>query len=289
MSKKKDKKEKKLRQEKRQERRFVARSAWNPWLVRVVGMLGSAGLGAGAWAWFYAKSFELDDKLKPLPGYLIAGGAVLLGIAIWLGTSSEPPIRVGAPGIAMERGDLRRMPWWAVKSITFEPGALALVVSGNDETGKTWTFKVPLNAHPEAVAWIVKEARERIPKKVDIEDAMLEKLPEAVPYAGMRIDLEPLQVVGHKCAVSGQTISFEPDARICTRCERVYFKRAVPKKCKCGANLEHLRAGSIQDAELQQAADEDADEDEDEDEDDAEADAHESESAQTEKAEKSEA
>ncbi|HEY8079030.1 MAG TPA: hypothetical protein VIF62_33085 [Labilithrix sp.] len=250
MSKKKDKKEKKQKLEKRQERRFVARSAWSPMLVRSVGMLGSALLGCGVYGYFWAKSFSDDPKWQPIPGYLIAAGAVLLGVAIWLGTSSEPTVRVGAPGIAVEKGDLRRMAWWAVKSIAFETGSLALVVSGDDESGKHWTFKVALKAQPEAVAWIVKEARDRIPKKVDISDEMLEQLPEAMPHAGMRVDLEPLQVVGHKCAQSGQTISFEPDARICTRCERVYFKRAVPKKCKCGANLEHLRAGSIQDAEL---------------------------------------
>ncbi len=275
MTKKKEKKEKKQKLEKRQERRFVARSAWSPWVVRGVGMVGSAALGAGVWAYFYAKSFTDDPKLQPLPGYLIAAGAVMLGVAIWLGTSSEPPVRVGAPGIAVERGDLRRMPWWAVKSITFESGSLALVVSGADEHAKSWTFKVPLKAHPEAIAWIVKEARDRVPKKVDISDELLEGLPEATPHAGMRLDLEPLQVVGHKCAASGQTISYEPDARICTRCERVYFKRAVPKKCKCGANLEHLRAGSVQDAEYDEPAD-------DEDEEAAEE-------ADEEKAEKSEA
>jgi hypothetical protein len=261
MSKKKDKKDKKPKGEKRLERRFVAQSAWNPWITRVVGMLGAAALGGGAWGYFYAKSFEMDDSFKPLPSYLIAGGAVVLGVAIWLGTSSEVPLRVGAPGIAMERGDLRRMPWWAVKHIAFEAGSLSLTVSGDDETGKSWTFKVPLKSHPEALAWIVKEARDRVPKVVDINEAMLEKLPEAQPHAGMRVELEPLQVVGHKCAATKKTISFEPDARICTRCERVYFKSNVPKKCKCGANLEHLRT-----VEQEETTHEEEDDDEESDE-----------------------
>jgi hypothetical protein len=258
----KKKKEKKPKGERRQERRFVAQSAWNPWITRVVGMLAAAALGAGLWGYFYAKSLELDDQLKPLPSYLIAGGAVVLGVAIWLGTSSEVPIRVGAPGIGVERGDLRRMPWYGVKHIAFETGTLSLVVSGDDESSKSWTFKVPLKSHPEAVAWIVREARERVPKVVDINEAMLEKLPEAATHAGTRIDLEPLQVVGHKCAATGQTISYEPDARVCTRCERVYYKRNVPKKCKCGANLAHLRTAIM--IEDENEDENDADEDEDE-------------------------
>lgn len=254
------KKKKGEARERRQERRFVAQSAMNPWIVRVLGMLGALALGAGTYGYFYGHLGDADEKLKPLPSYLIAAGAVLTGVAIWLGTSSETPIRVGAPGIGVERGDVRRMPWWAVKKITWESGSLSLVVVGNDESGAPWTLKVPMKAHPEAVAWIVKEALHRVPKVVDIEDSKLEQIPDASPLAGTKIDLEPLQVVGKKCAASGKTISYEPDARVCTRCERVYFKRNVPKKCKCGAGLDHLRAGSLQEADTTEDADADADE-----------------------------
>ena len=81
----------------------------------------------------------------------------------------------------------------------------------------------------------------RIPRRLDIEEAMLEKIPAASEHAGQRIDLEPLQVVGKKDAITGKMITYEPDARVCTRCERVYAKRSVPKKCKCGESLAHLR------------------------------------------------
>jgi hypothetical protein len=238
------KKKEKFEGRRRQERRFVAQSAYSPWIVRVLGGLGELALGAGAWGYFYGHLGDLDEKLRPIPSYLIAAGAVLTGVAIWLGTSSETPIRVGAPGIGVERGELRRMPWWSVKKIVWEAGSLSLVVSGNDEAGTSWTFKVPLKIHPEAVAWIVKEATQRVPKVLDIPDSVLDKLPEASNLQGMKLDLEPLQVVGKKCAATGKTITYEPDARICARCERVYYKRAVPKKCKCGAGLEHLR-GSV--------------------------------------------
>jgi hypothetical protein len=235
-------KKKKDKGPRRQERRFVAQSAFNPWLVRVLGGLGATALGAGTWGYVYGHAFEADEKLKPIPSYLIAAGAVLTGATIWVGTSSETPLRVGAPGIAMEKGEVRRMPWSNVSQISWESGNLALVVAGKDESGSPWTFKVPVKAHPEAAGWIVKEALARIPKVVDISDLVLGKLPGANPHAGMVIDLEPLQVVGKKDAISGKTISYEPDARVCPRCERVYFKRTVPKRCKCGNSLLDLRS-----------------------------------------------
>ena len=245
----------------RQERRFVSQAATNPTIVGVAGALSALLLGAGLWAYFYAKSFAEDEQLKVVPSYLIAAGAVVMGITIWIGTSSESPLRVGAPGIAVERGELRRMPWWAVEKILFEPGSLALVITGKDEAGSDWTFKVPVKAHHEAVAWIVKEAQDRVPRRVDIDDDLLEKLPAAHEHAGLRVDLEPLQVVGKKCAVTGKTISYEPDARVCPQCERVYVKASVPKKCRCGTSLVHLRPKSllgIDDAE--EVAEEDDDE-----------------------------
>jgi len=245
---KKRKKNKKAKGPKRIERRFVAQSSQSPWLVRVLAALGAMLLGAGAWAFVYAHSFEHDEKLRPLPAYVVAAGSVITGIAIWLGTSSEPPIRVGAPGIAVERGDLRRMPWSGLAKLTYEASTHALVLVGDDESGQSWTFRVSAKAHPEAVGWILKESLDRVPKVVKIDDATVDKLPGAPPHAGMQIELEPLQVVGRKDAATGQLISYEPDARVCTRCERVYFKRSIPKKCKCGASLFALRSTVVEEA-----------------------------------------
>jgi hypothetical protein len=178
-----------------------------------------------------------------MPSYVVAAGAVLTGVAIWLGTTSEPVVRVGDPGISVDRGEVRRMPWWAVSSITWESGNLALVITGHDEGGTAWTFKVSVSSQPEAVGWIVSEAQRRVPKVVDIDEAVLEKFPPALPHAGMKIDLEPLQVVGKRDAVTREIISYEPDATVCARCERIYKKREAPKKCKCGALLSARDAG----------------------------------------------
>jgi hypothetical protein len=271
-------KKKKDRGPRRQERRFIAQSSYNPWLVRILGGLGATALGAGTWGYVYGHAFEADEKLKPIPSYLIAAGAVFTGATIWLGTSSETPLRVGAPGIAMEKGEVRRMPWSNVSQISWESGNLALIIAGKDETGTSWTFKVPIKSHAEAAGWIVKEALDRIPKVVDISDGVLEKFPGANPHAGMTIDLEPLQVVGKKDAITGKTISYEPDARVCPRCERVYYKRTVPKRCKCGNSLLQLRAQITQDEDEDEddeledegddASDGDGDGDDDDDDDD---------------------
>lgn len=254
----------------RQERRFVSQASTNANVVRGFGALAALLLGAGLWGYFYAKSFADDDALRTVPSYLVAAGAVVMGITIWIGTSSESPIRVGDPGISVEKGELRRMPWWGVEKITFEAGTLALVVVGKDELGADWTFKVPVKPHPEAVAWIVKEALDRVPRRVDIEDGLLDRLPEAHEHAGQRVDLEPLQVVGKRCAITNKTISYEPDARVCPRCERVYEKKAVPKKCKCGNSLVHLRPkplegiDDVEEVDTRDASDDASDETSDE-------------------------
>lgn len=244
----KGKKDKRRAGAKRQERRFVSQAATNPMIVRGVGALAALLLGAGVWAYFYAQSFTADAD-RSIPSYLIAAGAVLMGVAIWIGTSAENPVRVGDPGIAVEKGELRRMPWWGVEKITFEAGSLAISITGTDESNTAWSFKVSVKAHPEAVGWIIREALDRIPRRVDIPEETLEKLPAAGEHAGQKLDLEPLQVVGKRCAVTGKTISYEPDGRVCPRCERVYAKRSVPKKCKCGNSLVHLRS-SVMDEDL---------------------------------------
>jgi hypothetical protein len=256
------KKAKKKSGPKRLDRRFVAHSAQNPWLVRVLGIIGAMALGAGVYGYFYGESFKkaaeaaraanempAQDALRmeAVPLYVVAFAAVILGITIWLGTSSEAPIRVGAPGIGMERGELRRMPWWSISQITWQGGNAALAIVGKDEAGTPWSFRVSSKAHPEAVGWILKESLDRVPKVVDIPDSIIENLPGAGIHAGQLVELEPLQVVGKKDAITGKLISYEPDARVCARCERVYFKRSVPKRCKCGASLADLRGGIIQD------------------------------------------
>ena len=179
-----------------------------------------------------------DDGPEPLKyaSYVLAAGAALVGIAIWVGTSGEPALRVGDAGLAVEKGGVRRMPWYAVERIEWREEAVRVV--GKDELGQALTVVVPVSCHAQAAAWIVSEARERVPALVDVPDDAA--LPEARAGAGEVLALEPPQVVGKHCASSGRVIAYEPDARTCPRCERVYHKASVPESCECGASLGQL-------------------------------------------------
>jgi hypothetical protein len=195
-------------------------------------------MGLGAWAEF--GSLVRDGGPEPLKiaPYILAAGAVLVAIAVWIGTSGEASLRVGDAGGAVERAGVRRMPWYAVERVTWQDQAVR--VTGKDESGAETTIVASLRHQPQAASWIVKEARERIAAAVDVpEDAPLPS-----PRAGQALALEPPQLVGRHCAASGKVISYEPDGRLCPRCERVYHKAHVPETCACGASLGELHSES---------------------------------------------
>ncbi|HXX66166.1 MAG TPA: hypothetical protein VEK07_03240 [Polyangiaceae bacterium] len=222
----------------RSERRFEPRASTKPIIPYVLGALGALAMGAGFWGQFGA-TLEGQD-LDPFKGavWLLGVGAIAVGAAIWLGTSGEPPLRVGDGGIGLEKGQVRRIPWHAVERVEWRGEAVR--VTGRDEEGASLLLVVKSMTHPQAAAWIVREARARVPAVVDVPaDATL---PEASATAGTNSSLEPPQVVGKRCAASGKAISFEPDARVCPRCERVYHKAHVPESCACGGSLGDLRS-----------------------------------------------
>jgi hypothetical protein len=163
-----------------------------------------------------------------------------------MGTSGEPAVRVGAGGIATEKGDLRRMPWYEVESITWDNDRQKLDVRGKDEGGKDMSLTLAALSHPQACAWILKEARDRIPKLVEVPDQP-RGIPKASATEGQSILLDPVQVVGRRCMASGESLLYEPDSRICPKCERVYHKEHVPDECACGASLAGMRPGSSKD------------------------------------------
>jgi hypothetical protein len=221
----------------RRERRFEPRATTQPWVAYATGAVGALGMGAGTWSQF--GSVLGSSTVAPLAAspYILAVGAVLVGVAIWIGTSGEPALRVGDAGVGVERGAVRRMPWYSVERIEWRNEIVRVI--GKDDAGVPATIVAKLASQPQAAAWIVKEARERIPALVDVPaDATL---PEAGVHAGAILPLDPPQVVGRHCAASGQVISFEPDARVCPRCERVYHRAHVPEQCACGASLVDLR------------------------------------------------
>jgi len=223
----------------RREQRFEARPNATPLVSHGLGALGALAMGAGAWGQF--GSLVTDAGPEPLKGaaYILFGGSLAVAAAIWLGTSGEPVLRVGDGGIGIEKGQIRRIPWHGVERIEWRGEAVR--VTGKDQSGVAVTLVVPVAKQPQAAAWIVKEARERVPSVVDVPEGTV---PAAVASVGQAISLDPVQVVGMHCAASDQIISYEPDARVCRRCERVYIKTQVPETCACGASLADLKARS---------------------------------------------
>jgi hypothetical protein len=235
---KKTKTSKREKARERRERRFDPQGATSSRIVYLVGAIGAVAMGAGAWGQFGALVHEGGPEPLKFASYILAAGALLVGAAIWIGTSGDPSLRVGDAGLAIEKGGLRRMPWYAIERIEWRDEAVR--VTGKDEAGAAMSIVAKLKSQPQAAAWIVKEARERIPTAVDVPaDATL---PDPRASAGETLALEPPQVVGKHCASSGKVIAFEPDARVCPRCERVYFKTSVPAECECGASLVELQA-----------------------------------------------
>jgi hypothetical protein len=222
----------------RRERRFDPQASAQPVVVYLVGAVGAILMGAGAWEQFGYLVHEGGPEALKLAPYVLAAGALLVGAAIWIGTSGDPSLRVGDAGLALEKGSLRRMPWYAIERIEWREATVRVV--GKDEAGAALTIAASLKSHPQAAAYIVREARERIPAVVDVpEDATL---PEVNATAGESLRLDAPHVVGKHCATSGKVIAFEPDARVCPRCERVYHKAHVPDACECGASLVDLRS-----------------------------------------------
>lgn len=225
----------------RLERRFVAGSSSHPFMVYALAWVGALALGIAVYGMFFAKSENLLGEFKGVSTPFVVGaiGLVALGVAVWFGSSGLPTLRVGDAGVAIESGEVRRMPWYLVNRIEWSESKQAILVVGKDANERLLDFDVPVRGHGVAAAWLVKEAADRIPKKVTISSAVKSKLPRAEDDASSQIvRLEPLQVVGRKCAASGKVIGYEPDGRVCNVCERVYLVEHAPQRCKCGASMK---------------------------------------------------
>lgn len=221
----------------RKERQFEPAALTSKWNVYLAGGVGALLMGAGAWGQFGSLLTDGGPEPYKFAPYILAAGALLVGVAIWIGTSGDPALRVGDGGIAVVKSGVRRMPWYAVERVEWVDDAI--VARGKDEAGVEMVVTATLTTHPQAAAWIVKEVRERVPAVLELpEDAAL---PDPLASAGAVHALEPTQVVGRHCAESGKVIAYEPDARVCVRCERVYHRSSVPETCACGASLAELR------------------------------------------------
>lgn len=210
------------------ERRFVpeptARSNW----IAMFGGLGAALLGAGVYGqWVH------DGPLESAP-LVLAIGAAALAVAGVMGDPGAAPIRVGKSGVAVERGTQPdRIAWWEVERIAFEPSGAVVV-----EASPGRKIAAGIIHHAAAAAWILKEALDRIPQRVQVDPERRPTLLTGTHEGGALVPGEPVQTAGRRCKASGTLISFERDARVCDRCAQVYHREHVPKQClTCDAPL----------------------------------------------------
>jgi hypothetical protein len=213
------------------ERRFTAEPTGKNNIRALIAGIGAALLGAGSYA-----AWVPDVPMDYAP-YLFAAGAAGLIVAALMGDSDSAPLRVGAAGVAIEHGGApERIAWYEVERVTLE-GERVLV----EGAGKR--LSASRKQHGAAAAWIVKEALERVPKRVTIADDRAAQLLRGADEPGQVLPVEGIQVAGRRCKASQVIISFEQDARLCARCGEVYDKKHVPPRClTCDAPIEHRAA-----------------------------------------------
>jgi hypothetical protein len=192
--------------------------------------VGAALLGAGVYGQL------VRATALPYAPVLLLLGVVVLGFGWQQATTRPAAVLVGDAGVASEESDpLRWLPWSRVEAVAVERGEL--VVRGDGRS-----LSVPLDAHPQAAAWVVKEALARVPGKVNVDEAARERL-KADEAAGEVRELGPAQAAGARCRNSDRVIAFDEDARLCPRCGEVYHKDEVPDAClACSAPLAELKA-----------------------------------------------
>jgi hypothetical protein len=215
----KNRKKKSPAKKKRHERRFVADAMQSSKGSALLGAAGALALGAGVYAQW------IRDPALPYGTYLVAGGAVVLGAAMWFGDVSGVPVRIGDGGVAIERGsDVIRLLWCDVERIQIVGSNV--VISGDGTK-----LELPVAAHKLAIAWVLKEAAERVPDVLDVKRSAVDGLPETRDADGERIVVKDLQIAGRRCARSDEMITLERDARVCAGCGQVYHHHHVPKTC----------------------------------------------------------
>lgn len=203
----------------RKERRFYPEPTYASRVPIFAGMVGALALGAGVYG-----NWIRDEALAFAP-YLVAGGAAVLGGALWKTGAEQANVRVGDAGVALERGaDLLRILWCDMERVAIDNGRVVI-------TGKGATISFPLDAHPKATAWLASEGGRRVPDVIAFKREQIEKLPEPRDLDGELVTIEELQVTGRRCRATDKAIAFERDARLCPQCGEVYLKDQVPKTC----------------------------------------------------------
>jgi hypothetical protein len=185
--------------------------------------VGSLLLGAGTQAQW------IVETPRPFAVYLLAVGALGLIYGLWVNGRDARPVRVGDAGLAFEQGgEIQRFPWYDMKRIRIQGGAVVIEHSRR-------TVKVHTVAHAAAAAILIEEAARRIPDRLEISPNQKSALPKVDRASLERLRVMDLQVVGRHCRASDEPIKLEEDARLCPRCGALYSKEHLPQACvECG-------------------------------------------------------
>jgi hypothetical protein len=209
------------------ERRFVPEPTGRTNLTALMNGVGAAAFGAATYATWIS-----EEPMSAGP-VLFGGGVVAIVAAALLGDTS-PPLRVGAGGVGVEQGGRQpeRAAWCDVTEVTLEDGKRVVVTSAGPRV------VAELDRHAAAAAWIVKEALDRIPKRVKIDPERAAQIVRGTDEHGAVVSYEPVQVAGRRCAKCDAVIAFEVDARLCARCGQAYHRDHLPERCSaCDAEL----------------------------------------------------
>jgi hypothetical protein len=174
-----------------------------------------------------------DAAVAPYTTECLAVAAVLMAVATYLASSRGMRMRVGPAGVAFEKDDLVRVPWYGLAALSLEGEALR--IRGASVYGASVDEVCNLHVYRDALAALVAEAQLRAPALVT--EALVARLGAARSNVGTAVALEPALIAGRRCAASGKIVAVETDGLVCARCERVYLKTACPKACACGASL----------------------------------------------------
>lgn len=167
----------------------------------------------------------LADPAIYWASYLVTGGGVGLGIALWFGQPPEVAVAVGDAGVAVEGSrHTARLNWHEVRAVRTRGSQL--IVEG-DQT----TLKFLIGANLGAASFLLKEAALRVPDILDIDPRVTKSLPDPATVRGLLQDVQDDQVAGARCAASETLIALEEDARICPCCGQIYEKSHVPEAC----------------------------------------------------------
>lgn len=210
-----------------EEQRFEPKASHRELVGVLLLSFGALGLGAGLYAQFLWNAPEAPSYAP----FVLALGIVLTAAYALYQPAKYEALVVGELGVGFEHdGKVTRTAWYQLQRLTFAHDALRL-----ETTGKP--LLVEVSSHPSAAQRILAEARRRIPKRVDIDDA---RLPPAGSSAdtGEEQEADPPQVTEMTCRATERPLSVEKDVRMCSRCGVLYHKSGVPTRCaECGRKL----------------------------------------------------